>query len=118
MKNKLYNLYFFPATLLLGSASPFLGAPWWIGSIIGFIAAYLFPLSLKRTLFLAFSAGFLLWAGSAFYLDNRNAHQLSNKMGALLGGIKDWQLVFLTGFIGGLLVLMGAWIGRIAKNNA
>jgi hypothetical protein len=118
MKNKLYNLYFFPITLLLGSATSFLGAPWWIGSIVGFIAAYLFPLSQLRMFLLAFSIGFLLWAGSAFYLDSRNAHQLSTKMGVLLGGAKDWQLVFLTGFIGGLLAFMGAWIGRIAKNNA
>jgi hypothetical protein len=39
-------------------------------------------------------------------------------MGTLLGGANYGQLIFLTGFIGGLLSGIGSWMGILAKKSA
>ncbi|MFN7326385.1 MAG: hypothetical protein ACK5SQ_07365 [Chitinophagales bacterium] len=118
MKYNPLNHYWLPGTVLLGGSSSFLGAPWWIGSIVGFIAAYFFPLRSGIAFFLSFISSFILWSATAFFFDFQNEHQLSTKMGTLLGGANYGQLIFLTGFIGGLLSGIGSWMGILAKKSA
>lgn len=115
MKYKPLHLIYFPFAVMLGGSFSFLGAPWWIICIAGFLAAYFFPLSQEKRFLMAFIAGFTLWAGTSFYLDLQNGHMLAQKMGQLLGGTQALQLIVLTGVIGGLLATAGAWLGSIAK---
>lgn len=117
MKYNPFNHYLLPGIVLLGGSSSFFGAPWWISSLVGFLAAYFFPLRSGKAFLLSFLSGFLLWSAAAFYLDFQNEHQLSTKMGSILGGASYSQLQFLTGFIGGLLSGIGSWMGSLAKSN-
>lgn len=86
-------------------------APWWIIAFISLGSAFfLTPKSSTSTMF-GFLAGFLLWAGVAFFLDVENQHILSTKIGLLFGGLGSTILVSITGLIGGILAMLGSYIG-------
>ena len=112
MKNALYLAL---SILIACSLSPF-GLPWWVLVPIAAVAGWLFPLSGGKSFSVAFAAGALLWFFNAFLLDAANNGLLSAKVGRLFQGLRSWQLLALTGLLGGLLSGLGAMTGRFARD--
>ena len=79
-------------------------------------AGWVFPLSAGKCFSAAFAAGALLWYANAFVLDNANEGLLSAKVGLLFQGTKGWQLLIVTGVLGGILTGLGAMTGRMARD--
>jgi hypothetical protein len=78
--------------------------PWWSFAISSFVVA----LSIHQSPFKSFLSGFLgvflLWAILATLIDINNEHILSTKVAQILPlGGSYLVLIFLTGFIGGLV---------------
>lgn len=111
MKNGLYTTVF---VIALGILCHF-GLPWWSMAPIGFVAALLFPQSVGLAFSTAFAAGAVLWYASALLLDTANGGMLSAKVGQLFVGLKTWQLLTMTGFLGGILAGMGALAGALVR---
>ena len=112
MKNALYLLL---SILILGNLSHF-GLPWWMLVLIAALAGGLFPTTAGKTFSAAFAGGLLLWCLNAYLLDTANAGALSAKVGQLFQGLKSWQLLSATGFMGGILAGMGALTGLFARD--
>ena len=111
MKNALYITLF----ILIGGSLGHFGLPWWSLFAVAALAGWLFPLSTPKTFATAFAAGSLLWYGYAFLADTANLGLLSTKVGVLFQGLQSWQLLMVTGFMGGLLAGNGAMTGRLAR---
>lgn len=85
--------------------------PWWFIAIGGLVAGILAPMRFWVAFSAAFGAGFALWFGQAWILDAGNQSILSGRIGALFQGLSRWQLMQITGLIGGLLGGLGAMTG-------
>jgi len=112
MKNALYLVLFI---LIAGSLGHY-GLPWW--SLVPFaaVAAWIFPMPAGKSFLLALVAGFLLWYSNAWLADSANEGMLSARVGLLFQGLKGWQLLLLTGLLGGILAGLGAMTGRLARD--
>lgn len=104
--------------VIAGGATAFLGMPWWIVAIAGILAGYIFHVPAGRSFGVGFAAGFLLWWGGALFFNAVNAGVLAGKMGALFEGLQTWQVLGVTGVLGGLLAGMGCLTGSLARNLA
>lgn len=91
--------------------------PWWIIAPIAFIVGYALSRNGGQAFGAAFLGIFLLWAGYAFLIDQRNEHILSTRIATLfpLGG-NYWVLILITGVVGGLVAGLSALSGRLIKN--
>lgn len=100
--------------LLLGSL---LGQylPWWTIAIVAALSSLFLKHKFEMAAMFGFLAGVLLWGGLAFYLDVENQHLLSSRMGELFGGFSSTILVFLTGFLGGILIALGSMVGAASQ---
>jgi hypothetical protein len=89
---------------------------WWSVVIITFIIGF----SFKIKNWVAFLAGFIaisiLWAGFATFIDIQNDAILSKKVANLFQLPQSNYLIYITGFIGGLLGGMGSITGRLFRN--
>jgi len=108
MKNLLLVVAFVLATGQLCH----LGLPWWSLAPLAAVAGWLFPLSAGRSLLAGFVGGFLLWALAALVSDLPNAGILSSRIGVLFMGLSRWNILLLTGLLGGLLGGLGCLTGR------
>jgi hypothetical protein len=104
------NSFLFIAILVLGATS-FLGAPWWIIAPLSAIAAFFLGQTASGAYAIAFTAGTLLWYGAAMLSNVPNAGLLASKVGQVFQGLKGWQLLTITGMLGGLLAGFGALTG-------
>ncbi|MFK7950111.1 MAG: hypothetical protein AB8G11_21145 [Saprospiraceae bacterium] len=90
--------------------------PWWSVVILAFIIGFL----LKVEGWQAFLAGFVgmmgLWMGYATFMDYQNGAILSEKVAQLFQLSQSNYLIYITGFIGGLLGGMGALTGRYFRD--
>jgi hypothetical protein len=100
---------------LLGSLSRF-GLPWWSLVPITAVAGWLFPIPPARSFAAAFTGGLLLWVIYALIPDMANGSMLSAKVGLLFQGLKSWQVLLVTGVLGGILAGLGALSGRLAHD--
>jgi len=91
------------------------GLPWWSVAPLGAVAGWLVPMPASRSLLAGFVAGFLLWATTALILDVPNEGILSSRIGALFVGLSRWNILLLTGILGGLLAGLGCLTGRLAR---
>lgn len=91
-------------------------SPWWSVAIVAFVVGF----SLKVDGWKAFLAGFLgmvgLWAGLATFMDYQNGAILSAKVAQLFQFSSSNFLIYITGFIGGLLGGFGALTGRYFRD--
>ena len=93
----------------------YVGLPWWALVPIAAIAGFLFSQSAVGAYAAGFAGGSLLWYGAAFWADSMNGGVFSAKIGAIFQGLQGWQLLMVTGFLGGLLAGFGAMTGRLAR---
>lgn len=69
-----------------------------------------------KSFLLALVAGFLLWYSNAWLADSANEGLLSARVGLLFQGLKGWQLLLVTGLLGGILAGLGAMTGQLARD--
>jgi hypothetical protein len=109
MKNTALTILFI---LVLGQLS-YVGMPWWGLAPIAAVAGWLFPKGAANSFAAGFLGGFLLWLAAALWLDMANNGLLAGKIGALFSGQGRWQMLLLTGILGGLVAglacLTGFW---------
>ena len=110
MKNASYTTLF----IVAGGLLSLLGLPWWTLVLVAAVAGFLFPASAAGAFAAGFLGGSLLWYGVAFWRDTANMGVFSTKIGEILSGLRGWQLLSVTGFLGGLLGGFGAMTGRLA----
>lgn len=101
--------------LALGQISHF-GLPWWTLAIIAGITGWLLVLNAWQAFFAGLIGGSTLWFIAAWLQDNANNSALSAKVGQLFQGASSFQLLLLTGFLGGLIGALGALTGKFAKD--
>lgn len=91
--------------------------PWWIIAPFSFVVGYALTKNGGQAFLSGFLAIFLVWAGYALIIDQRNEHILSTRIAQLfpLGG-NYWLLILITGIIGGLVAGLSALSGRLIKN--
>ncbi|PHN02830.1 hypothetical protein [Flavilitoribacter nigricans] len=104
-------LLFFAGLLVLGFIFQ-LFLPWWIITPIAAILAWLLRLNPRQAFTASLIAGLLLWGGYAIYLDNGI---LSNRLGAMMGGLPSALIFVLTSLVGGLLAAMGGVTGSLGR---
>ena len=107
MKTLIYILLLAVLTFLSGVFLP----QWWFVAVIGFALAMIFREGLGRTALITFLAVFLVWLGTAMYIDAGNDSILSGRIGNLFGGLSPFLLAAVTGLLGGLCALLGALTG-------
>lgn len=89
--------------------------PWYALVAAALLVGALFRLGAGGSFAAGFLAGFLLWGGYAWYLDNRNGGLLSARMGELFGGLPGAALLAATALLGGLLAGLGALAGSLGR---
>jgi hypothetical protein len=91
--------------------------PWWAVVIVAFAIGF----TLKIKGWVAFLAGFAamsaLWAGFAIFMDFQNGAILSEKVAQLFQLPQSNYLIYITGFIGGLLGGMGSLTGQLFRET-
>jgi len=103
-------------TAILGFAAPLYFA-WWSFAVTSAIVA----LAVHQRAWKAFAAGFaglfLLWGGMAFFIDVKNNHILSQKVGeVLMIGNSPITLILITALVGALISGFAALTGSYARN--
>lgn len=91
------------------------GLPWWSLALMAALVAWFIARNAWSAFFAGFLGGFLLWFVAAWMADQSNDGILSAKVGQLFLGMKGWQLLAVTGILGGLVGAMGALSGIWAK---
>ena len=89
--------------------------PWWVVVFVAGLIAFF----LNSGPWVSFFAGFLgvavLWISVSLYLDLDSNSLLSQKVASLIGIGSHWNLILITGLVGGLCGGMGAVIGYQVK---
>jgi hypothetical protein len=107
----------FALLALLLAAFALLGLPWWTAVLAGAALTLLYPANSAKAAFAAaFAAGYALWYGFALFQDSLNGSMFSTKIGEIFQGLKPWQLLAVTGLIGGLVTGMGALCGHFLRD--
>ncbi len=111
MKNTLLTAL---VIFVLGNLCRF-GLPWWWIAPIAVLIGWFLARGAWGAFFGGFLGGFLLWSTTAWWSDSANDGLLSAKVGQLFMGVQGWQLLLVTGILGGLLAAFGALTGRWAN---
>lgn len=109
-------------SIILTALLAFIGGlylPWWSLAVAAFLAALLIPQRGGRAFLSGFIGVFLLWAGMAWLIDNKNESILSEKIAAVfpLGG-SSILLIVVTAIIGGLVAGFAAMSGSYLRTSA
>ncbi len=92
--------------------------PWWIIAPVAFIVCYLFKLNWPKAFLAGFLGIFILWAGTAFFIDRSNEHILSDKLSTLFfKSVKPHAMVAMTGIIGGLVAGFAGMAGALLRKK-
>jgi hypothetical protein len=111
----LKNITLIPAIIILVGALSFFNLPFWMTAVGGVVAGFLFPVSSGKAYAVGFTAGFLLWWGSAFFFNFANGSMLAGKMGELIGHLNSAYMLMITGTMGGVLAGFGTLTGVLGK---
>ena len=92
--------------------------PWYVMGIQAGLLAYLLKFPIKSSFTVGFISGFLLWGGSAWWLNYSNPSALPARMASLLPLQGSVALLYLvTGLIGGIRLGLWAWAGARLRQN-
>ena len=89
------------AILVLGALAMYV-FPWWSIVVVAAVIAFFQTSGNAKSYAAGLVAGGLIWGLWASYLDAQNLGILSARMGALFQGLTGTQLLWATGFLGGL----------------
>jgi len=97
----------FILTILIISITSFVAGlyfPWWVIAIVAFVVLLLLPQKPATAFIAGFIGVFLLWVILAASINSSNAGILAGRIGPLLKiGNSPSILIFVTGFVGGLV---------------
>lgn len=103
-------------TAILGFAAPLYFA-WWSFAITSAIVALAVHQRAWKAFVTGFAGLFILWGGMAFFIDVKNNHVLSQKVGAVLMlGNSPVMLILITALIGALISGFAALTGSYARS--
>ena len=103
------------AIIMLGILAQVL-FPWWSAAIVAFIVGIFVADDAKRSYFYGFGAMFLLWSACAGIQSYLNGGLISGAMSdVFMGKLSGTQLIFFTGFIGGLVGGFAAMSGTLLR---
>jgi hypothetical protein len=92
--------------------------PWWGIAITAFIAALLVHQKAWKAFLAGFLGLFLLWGALAEWIDVKNNHLLSARIGEVMGvGANPFLLVFVTAFVAGLVAGFAALSGSYLRKG-
>ena len=92
--------------------------PWWSIAVTAFIVALLVHQKAWKAFLAGFLGLFLLWAALAGWIDMKNEHILSARIGELLGiGHNSLLLVLITALVGGLVAGFAALSGSYLRSS-
>lgn len=109
------NVFFVTLFILVFGCLGFAGLPWWALSFIAAAAVFFFPLSGGKGFATGFATGTLLWMTVALLQNAGNGGLLSGRIGQLFMGLQGFQLLLITGLLGGLLAGFGALTGAYLR---
>ncbi|MCL6524730.1 MAG: hypothetical protein K6T34_08705 [Thermoflavifilum sp.] len=93
--------------------------PWWTVAIAAALGTWLFPQRVFYSILSAFLSVGLLWFLLAGYIDLRNQHILSRRIGELFFHTSNSMTVLLaTAFIGALTAALGAWCAALLRSSS
>ncbi len=103
------------AIVVLGGLTSYF-FPWWSVVVVAALVGFYFNESPMRSYSIGLLAVTMLWSGYAGYLSNANGGILAGRVAALLGGVvSGTQLIWATGFLGGIVGGFGALTGSLAR---
>lgn len=84
---------------------------WWLVAFIGFVVALFYKEGIiKSGLITLFVVG-LVWFATAYSIDVSNESILSTRIGNLFGGLSPILLALVSGLVGGIVAMFGAFTG-------
>ncbi len=92
-----------------------LGLPWWGIVPIAAVVGWFITTSGWSAFLGGLLGGFLLWYSAAWLTDYNNGALLSAKVGQLFMGVQGWELLLVTGLLGGLLAAFASLTGLWAR---
>ena len=91
---------------------------WWSFAVVAFLVALLVHQKAWKAFLSGFLALFLLWGGLAYFIDVKNESILSEKIALILPlGGSSFLLIFITGFVGGLVSGLSAICGSYLRSK-
>lgn len=109
------NTFYATLAILVGGSLCSFGLPWWSVALLGVVVGFVLPQPAGRGFAVGFSAGFTLWWGWALLAHSLNAGKLTAMVGQVFQGLQSWQLLTLTGTLGGLLAGLGVLVGGYTR---
>lgn len=109
------NVFFVTLFILVFGCLGFVGLPWWALAFIATAAVFFLPLSGGKAFATGFATGTLLWMTVALLQNAGNGGLLSGRIGQLFMGLQGFQLLLITGLLGGLLAGFGALTGAYLR---
>lgn len=97
--------------LLWGALLCWWGLPWWTMVLWAVLAGVVSGYGVAAAFVSGFAAGSLIWYGVAMMHHLSNGGQFAGKIGQVFAGLQVWQLLLVTGLLGGLLAGFGAMTG-------
>lgn len=118
--DKLINMKFITAIILTAlltyAIGLFTSLPWYSFVFCALIVSIAIHQKAWKAFLSGFIAVFLLWIVLAIIIDNANEHILSKKVAEILPLNGNYfLLIFITGFVGGLLAGMSALTGSFLR---
>lgn len=89
--------------------------PWWSVALASAILAYSFRMSPLISFSIAFVSVTFLYIGVAYVLFIRSDSRLTEMISGVFMNIGTYNLILLTGLIGGLTAGFGSWVGSSAR---
>lgn len=102
--------------IILLSFAAGLYLPWWTIAIVAFIVVLFIPQRPGAAFVCGFTAVLLLWTILSWWISNGNGHLLAHKISLLILKMDNpFLLIFVSGFIGGLIAGMAALAASFAR---
>ncbi len=113
----MHRLLYFTLSLLIISFIGLLFLPWYVIAFIAFGIGYYFEPGGAKAFIWSFMTLFVLWTAKAWFADKNFDNSMAALLGQILGNLSSSTVLFLTGFIagvvGGIFGLLGNWTKKL-----